>query len=56
MLFTRSIDIRKGKGVLVETIFTNFKKIYEVCDLHAATEYHKNVIAVYDAFIERMSV
>ena len=36
VLFARSIDVRKGKGVLVETAFTNFKKMYEVCDLHAA--------------------
>ena len=35
VLFTRSIDVQKGNGVLVETKFTNFKKIYEVCDLHA---------------------
>ena len=45
----------KGKGVLVETAFTNFKKMYEVCDLRAAREYHKNAIAVCDAFIKRMS-
>ena len=38
MLFARSIDIRKGKGVLAETAFTNFMKIYELCDLHAARE------------------
>ena len=56
MLFARSIiDIRKGKGVLVETAFTNFKKMYEVCDLHAAREYHKDAIAVCDAFVERVS-
>ena len=34
--------------------FTNFK-MYEVSDLHAAREYHKDVIAVCDAFVERMS-
>ena len=28
---------------------------YEVCDLHAAREYHKDAIPVCDAFIERMS-
>ena len=55
MLFARSIDVRKGKGVLVETAFTNFKKMYEVCDLHAAREYHKDAIAVCDAFVERTS-
>ena len=55
VLFSRSIDVRKGKGVLVETAFTNFKKMYEVSDLHAAREYHKYAIAVCDAFIERMS-
>ena len=55
MLFARSIDIQKGEGVLVETTFTNFKKMYEVCELHAAREYHKDAIAVCDAFIERMS-
>ena len=55
MLFARSIDIWNGKGVLVETAFMNFKKMYEVCDLHAAREYHKDAIAVCDAFIERMS-
>ena len=38
VLFARSIDVRKDKGVLVETAFTNFKKMYEVCDLHAARE------------------
>ena len=55
VLFARSIDIRNGKGVLVETAFTNFKKMYEVCDLHAAREYYKDAIAVCDVFVERMS-
>ena len=55
MLFARSIDVWKGKGVLVETAFTNFMKMYEVCDLHAARENHKDAIAVCDDFIERMS-
>ena len=55
MLFARSIDVRKGKEVLVETEFTNFKKMYEVCDLHAAGECHKDAIAVCDASVERMS-
>ena len=41
--------------MLVETEFTNFKKMYVVCDLHAAGEYHKDVIALSDAFVERMS-
>ena len=54
-LFAWSIDVRKGKGVLVETAFTNFKKMYEVCDFHAAREYHKDAIAVCEAFVERMS-
>ena len=40
--------------MLVETAFTNFKKMYEVCDLHAARECHKDAIAVCDAFVERM--
>ena len=35
--------------------FTNFKKMYEVSDLHAAREYHKVAIAVCDAFVERKS-
>ena len=55
MLFARSIDVRKGKGVCVEAAFTNFKKMYEVCDLHADREGHKDAIAVCDAFVERMS-
>ena len=29
--------------------------MYEVCDLHAAREYHKGGIAVCDAFIERVN-
>ena len=55
MLFSRSIDVWKGNEVLVETAFTNFKRMYEVCDLHAAREYHKDVTAICDAFVERMS-
>ena len=55
MIFAWSIDIRKGKGVLVETAFTNFKNMSEVCALYAAREYHKDVIAVCDTFVERMS-
>ena len=55
MLFARSIDVRKGKGVLVETAFTNFKKMYEVCDLHVARDEHKDAMAVCDAFVEMMS-
>ncbi len=43
VLFSRSIDCRKGKGkgkgTFVEMAFTNFKKTYDICD----------------AFIERMS-
>ena len=53
VLFARSMDVRKGKGVFVETAFTNFKKMYEVCDLHAAREYHKDATAVCDASVER---
>ena len=55
VLFARSLDVGKGNGVLVETAFTNFKKMYEVCDLHAAREDHKDAMAVCDAFVERMS-
>ena len=55
MLFARNIDVWKGKGVFVETAFTNFKKMNEVCDLHAAPEFHKGAIAVCDAVVERMS-
>ena len=55
VFFARSIDVRKGKGVLVEINFTNFNKMYEVSDLHAAREYHNDAIAVCDAFVEWMS-
>ena len=55
MLFAKSIEVRKGKGVLVETAFTNFKNMYDVGDLHAARDYHKYAIAACDAFVERMS-
>ena len=55
VLFAMSMDERKGKGVLLETAFANFKKMYEVCDLHVAREHHKDVIAVCDASVERMS-
>ena len=55
VLFARSIDVWKGKGVLIEIAFTNFKKMYGVCDLHVAREYHQDAIAVCDAFVERMS-
>ena len=41
--------------MLVETAFTNFMKMYEVCDLHAARECYKDAIALCDAFVERMS-
>ena len=50
-----SIDIRKGKGLHVQIALTNFKKIYEVCDLHTVRESHTYDIALYDAFVERMS-
>ena len=55
VLFARSTDVRKGKGVFVETAFTNLKKVYEVCDYHAEREYHKDAVAACDAFVERMS-
>ena len=55
VLFAKSIDIRKGRGVFIETVFTNFKKMYEMCDFHAAREYHKDAIAVCDAFVVTMS-
>ena len=55
MLFARSIDIWNGKGVLVETAFTNFKNMYEVCYLHASRVYHKDAIALSDAFVKWMS-
>ena len=55
VLFAKSIDIRKGRGVFIETAFTNFKKMYEMCDFHAAREYHKDAIAVCDAFVVTMS-
>ena len=29
--------------------------MYKVCDLHAAREHHKDVMAICDAFVERMS-
>ena len=38
VLFARSTDVWKGKGVFVETAFTNFRKMYEVCDLHATRD------------------
>ena len=41
--------------MLDETAFTNFKNMYDVCDLHAAREYHKDVIAPCHSFIESMS-
>ena len=47
------MDIHKGNGVLVKTAFTNFK-MYKVCDVPAAREYHKDDIAVCYAFVERM--
>ena len=41
--------------MLIETAFTNFKKMHKVCDLHAVTESHKDAIAICDAFVERIS-
>ena len=29
--------------------------MHQLCDLHADTEYHKDVIAICNAFTERMS-
>ena len=55
VLFAKSIEIRKGRGVFIETAFTNFKKMYEMCDFHAAREYYKDAIAVCDAFVVTMS-
>ena len=55
VLFARSTDTRKGKGVFVEAAFTNFKKVYEACDFHAEREYHKAAVAACDAFVEWMS-
>ena len=55
VLFARSVDTRKGKGVFVEAAFTNFKKVYEVCDYHADREYHKAAVAACDTFVEWMS-
>ena len=55
VLFARSTDVRKGKGVFVEAAFTNFKKIYELCDFHASREYHKDAVAACDAFVGVMS-
>ena len=55
VLFSRSIDCRKGKGTFVEMAFTNFKKTYDICDVHAERQYHKEAVVICDAFIERMS-
>ena len=55
VLFARSIDTRKGKGVFVNVAFTNFKKVYEARDYHADREYHKAAVAACDAFVEWMS-
>ena len=51
----KSIDVWKEKGVFIETAFTKNKKMYEMCDFHAAREYHKDAIAVCDAFVVTMS-
>ncbi len=51
ILFSRIVGTRKGKGVLVELVFTNFKKVYEACDYHADREYHTAAIAACDAFV-----
>jgi hypothetical protein len=51
IIFARSVDTRKGKGVFVEVTFTNFKKVYEACDYHADRENHNAAIAACDAFV-----
>ena len=48
VLFARSIDVWKSKGVLDEITYTNFMMMYEVCDLHAARECYKDAIALCD--------
>ena len=55
VLFARSTDTWKGKGGFVEAAFTNFKKVYGVCDYHADREYHKAAVAACDTFVEGMS-
>ena len=55
IFFAKSIDVRKGKGVFIEKVFTNYKKMYQMCDFYAAREYHKDAIAVCDAFVATMS-
>ena len=54
VLFARSTDTRKGKGVFVEAAFTTFK-VYKVCDFHAEREHHKAAVAACDAFVEWIS-
>ena len=41
--------------MFIKTAFTNFKKMYEMCDFHAAREYHNDAIDVCDAFVVTMS-
>ena len=55
VLFAQSTDARKGKGMFVETAFTNFRKAYDICNAHADRQYHKDAVVACDAFIERMS-
>ena len=55
VLFARRTDAQKGKGVFVEAAFTNFKKVYELCDFHVSREYHKDAVAACDAFVGVMS-
>ena len=45
VLFARSVDTRKGKGLFVEAAFTTF----------ADREYHKAAVAACDTFVEWMS-
>ena len=47
ILFARSVDAQKGKGVFVEAAF----KVYKLCDFHASREYHKDAVAACVAFV-----
>ena len=42
-------------GNFVEAAFTNFKKLYELCDFHASRDYHKDAVAMCDAFVEQQT-
>lgn len=41
--------------MFVEAALTNFKKTYELCDIHADREYHKDAVAACDAFVDMMT-